>query len=302
MNLLVATQSGCRVHTGGGAVEVELAGKEVGALAPESGDSCLAIIDEREIWRRDVGGSWSPLAQTDIALQSITCVDGTLFAGGMDEATVLRIACSGQVERLLAFDRVQGRGEWFAGGPPLGVRSLTATADGLALLAAVHVGGIPLSFDKGESWTPTIPIMFDVHEVQAHPESPNLVAAAAAVGLCLSQDAGRTWKVFTQGLELTNSLAVAVLPHEVLFSIQDGPFAKRSQVWRWPIGSEHLEQVRDGLPLWLDGKVDTAHIAANGQRAAVADGAGNLWFSTEGSHQWQRITSELPYVSGMLIL
>jgi len=57
------------------------------------------------------------------------------------------------------------------------------------------------------------------------------------------------------GLELKDSLAVAVLENEVLFSVQDGPFAKCSQVWRWRIGSKGLEAVRNGLPEWLEGKL-----------------------------------------------
>jgi len=130
----------------------------------------------------------------------------------------------------------------------------------------------------------------------------DIAAAATAVGLCVSQDGGRNWHVLSDGLELTDSLAVAVLHEEVLFSIQDGPFAKRSQVWRWRIGGQRVEQVRDGLPQWLEGKVDTAKIAAGGGRAAVVDQCGNLWLSREGSLGWERIASDLPDVFGLLIL
>jgi hypothetical protein len=220
----------------------------------------------------------------------------------MEEAALLRISAAGEVERLVGFDHVQGRKDWFAGGPPLGVRGLTATADGAALLAAVHVGGVPRSTDWGESWAPTIPVMFDVHEARAHPSTPGLIAAATAVGLCVSNDSGITWRVLTEGLEIANSLAVAVMDDEILFSIQDGPFAKRSQIWRWKIGGERLEQVRDGLPEWLEGKVDTNWIATSQGRAAVLDGGGNLWLSEIGSSGWQRIATGLPYSSGSLML
>jgi hypothetical protein len=92
-----------------------------------------------------------------------------------------------------------------------------------------------------------------------------------------------------------------VLDDEALFSIQDGPFAKRSQVWRWRIGSARVEQVRDGLPEWLDGKVDTAHIAASCGQAAIVDGGGNLWLSRAGSRGWERIAAGLPYCYGLLM-
>jgi photosystem II stability/assembly factor-like uncharacterized protein len=184
----------------------------------------------------------------------------------------------------------------------LGVRSLTAAADASAILAAVHVGGIPRSSDGGETWTPTLPIKFDVHEIRAHPSDSKIVAAAAAVGLCISRDGGRTWSVRSEGLEVTDSLAVAVLHDQALVSVQDGPFAKRSQLWRWWIGSDSIEQVRDGLPQWLDGKIDTAKIAAGCRRAAIVDQGGNLWLSREGSSGWERIATDLPYVFALSIL
>jgi len=107
--------------------------------------------------------------------------------------------------------------------------------------------------------------------------------------------------VLSEGLETKSSLAVAVLDKEAIFSIQDGPFARRSQVWRWRIGGERVEQVRDGLPEWLEGKVDTAHITARGGRAAIVDGGGNLWLSRAGSTGWERIASGL-YAFGLVIV
>jgi len=300
--ILVGTHSGCRAFVTSGELETELAGRRIGALTPEAGGTCLAIVDEHEVWRRDTGGLWSRVASTGLPLQSVASVKGTLFAGGMDEAVLFRIPADGAVERLNGFDNTAGREEWFAGGPPLGVRSIAATADGAAILAAVHVGGIPRSVDGGETWTPTMPVMFDVHEVRAHPLLANVVAAATAVGLCLSRDGGETWKVFSEGLNITNSLAVAVLEDAVLFSIQDGPFAKRSQVWRLSLGSDRLEQVRDGLPEWLDGKVDTGWIAAADGQGAVVDGGGNLWLSDSGSRGWERVSTGLGYVFGLAMV
>jgi hypothetical protein len=302
MTVFVGTHSGFRVFTGAGEGPTELSGRQVCAVALEAGGTWLAVIDRQEIWRRDAAAAWSRVATASIGLQSIVSVDGTILGGGSDEAAVVRIHPGEETERLKGFDNVPGRGGWFAGGPPLGVRSLTATVDGAAILAGVHVGGIPRSTDGGETWAPTIPINFDVHEVRAHSCSANIVAAATAVGLCVSHDGGQNWRVLKEGLELTDSLAVAVLSDEALFSIQDGPSAKRSQVWRWRIGGERLEPVRDGLPEWLEGKVDTAHIAAGGGRAAIVDRGGNLWVSTVASCGWQRLATGLPYVFGVLIL
>ena len=189
--ILLATVSGCRVFTSSGEGEPELVVRQVSALAPEIGGACLAVVDGKEVWRRTAAGARSKVTMADICLQSITAIDGTIFCGAMDEAVMMRVSVKGEPERLKGFDIVPGRSEWFAGCPPLGVRSLAATIDGAAILAAVHVGGIPRSEDRGETWTPTVPIMFDIHEVRSHPSFPNVIAAAAAVGLCVSHDGGR---------------------------------------------------------------------------------------------------------------
>jgi hypothetical protein len=300
--VLVGTASGCRVFCTKGERATEIRGRQFTAMALEAEGTCLAVIEGHEIWRRDPGGAWSKIATSPIALQSLISSGGLIFGGGMDEAIMIRITEDGKTENLAGFDICEGREDWFAGGPPLGVRSLTATVDGVAIIAAVHVGGLPRSVDGAETWNPTIPIMFDVHEVRAHPTLPNVVAAAAAVGLCVSSDGGQTYEVISEGLTLKNSLALAVRPDEVIFGICDGPFAKQSQIWRWQIGATSIEHVRDGLPEWLDGKVDTAQIAASGNRAAIIDGAGNLWLSESGSKGWKSIASGLPYPSGVVLL
>ena len=300
--VLVGTDAGCRTFCRTGELRVELSGRNVGALSPRDNGECLAIVDDKEIWRRDISGGWTHLATADISLQSITASGDLIFGGAMDEPAVLRISPKGDVVRLVGFNNTEGRAEWIANGPPLGVRAMTTTTDAKTTLAAVHVGGIPRSIDRGETWSPTIPIEFDVHDIEFHPISPNVVAAAAAVGLCLSLDGGISWTVFGNDFENLTSLAVAVLPDEVLFSVQDGPFASRSQVWRYVLGDGQIKQVTEGLPEWLEGKVDTNWIATGHGRAAIVDGGGNLWLSGEGSRDWVRIATCLPYVFGLALL
>jgi hypothetical protein len=299
--VLVATGMGCMEFDSAGKSKVNFTGRQVCALAVELEGACLAVVDGKEIWRRSAGAEWTQIKTTSDSLASIATFDGKIFAATVEPALIC-IPASGDVERLTGFDTIEGRSEWFGQGPPLHVRALTATADGSAIMAAVHVGGIPRSTDAGKTWAPTIPVMHDVHEVRAHPSLPNIVAAATAYGLCVSQDGGRNWTMFAEGLEVTHALSVAVLQAEVLFSVQSDPFAERSQVWRWKIAAEGIEQVLEGLPEWLSGKVDTAQIGAGDGRAAIVDGGGNLWLSNEGSRGWQRIATKVPYPSGILVL
>ena len=151
---------------------------------------------------------------------------------GTDDARVLRIDADGALEPLRGFDATAGRDTWYAGsaiingqrvGPPLGIRSITATPDGAVLLANVHVGGVPRSTDGGATWQPTIDVDSDVHEVRAHPNRPGVVMAAAAIGLCTSRDGGLTWNVEQEGLHASYCSAVAFAGDDVLVSASVGP-------------------------------------------------------------------------------
>jgi len=305
--VLVATRDGCRVFSETGQAGLELAGAPVQALAATGIRNALAIVSSTQVWMRQSPASgtafgpasWQLIADTGRNLQSLACHRDAIFAGGDDEPFLLRVSINGATARVESFDEVPGREQWHSQGPPLGIRALAATCDDSTLLATVHVGGIPRSNDGGKTWAPTVPVAWDVHETRAHPNRPEVIASASAAGFLISLDSGVTWNVISEG---NYALAVSMLADEALFSIQDGPFAQRAQIWRWHIGDSTAEPVRDGLPEWLEGKVDSHHIAANSERAALVDGAGNVWLSSEGSKGWQVIARNLRYTRAVLLL
>jgi hypothetical protein len=174
--VVVASYVGCQSFSDDGKKKIDFPGRQVTSVLLESDDSCLALVDGQEIWRRNAKAEWSLYLKTEERLGSIAFIDGRILAS-VAEAGLVHVDENGKTERLSGFDQVDGRIEWFAQGPPLHIRALASTADGAALLAAVHVGGIPRSTDGGETWSPTVPIDFDVHEVRAHPTLPNVVAA-----------------------------------------------------------------------------------------------------------------------------
>jgi len=187
-------------------------------------------------------------------------------------------------------------------GPPLGVRSITATTDGV-LLANVHVGGIPRSTDAGKSWHPTIDVATDVHEVKAHPSRPNIVVAAAAAGLCTSTDGGATWSVQTDGLHASYSSAVAFLGNDVLISSSEHHFAAQGRVYRRPIDENvPLKPVGNGLPEWTQGIVDTHCIDVQGSRVALVDHGGNVYVSRDAGRSWSSLSRGLPAPSSLHFL
>jgi hypothetical protein len=288
----------------------ELVGKAVTALAPDQNGGALAIVDGHSLCRRTREGEWRTIATSPLDLACLVAIGDAIYLG-TDDARVLRVSTNGEIDPLGGFEAVPGRDTWYAGsalingqvvGPPLGVRSITATSDGAVLLANVHVGGIPRSTDGGVTWQATIDIDSDVHEVCAHPVHPGVVIAAAAIGLCISRDGGATWTVEQQGLHASYCSAVAFSEDDILVAASTGHFATEGAVYRRPIDGKHPLEPIPGLPRWLQGIADTDCIATRGSALAVADKGGNLYVSADAGSSWHRRDSGLPAISSLLLV
>ena len=306
MAVLVATVDGYHVLTSGGEHHVALEGHRVEALTPGPGATWIAVVDDHEIWQHRDDGEWRALASTDLDLACLVTVGEDVYAGTAGPH-VLRLGDDGQLVPLAGFESVPGRDAWHQVGSALEVRSVSATADGRALLANVHVGGIARSDDGGRSWNPTIDVDADVHEVKAHPSSTEIVMAAAAVGLCVSRDGGRHWEIVDDGLHATYARAVAFDGDDVLVSVSDGPFSRRAAIYRAPLarvgdGDTALERVHDGLPEWLDGNVDTRCLAAGSGRSALADGSGAVWVTGPEAGGFRLAAVGLPRVNALVVV
>jgi photosystem II stability/assembly factor-like uncharacterized protein len=308
--VLVATWRDGLFVVAGERPDHELGNQSVRALAPDGHGGALAIVNGRSLRRRAPGGVWSTSATTEFDLACCVAVGDVIYLG-TEDARVLRLSADGELEQLRGFDTVAGRETWYAGsavingqrvGPPLGIRSMTATPDGRVLLANVHVGGLPRSTDGGASWQPTIDVDNDVHEVRAHPKRPSLVMAAAAIGLCTSRDGGITWGVEREGLHASYCSAIAFAGDDVLVSASVDHFSAQGAIYRRPIdGHGPLVAIAGGLPAWIDGIADTGCIAAQGSEVAVADKRGNLYVSADTGRNWSRRVAGLPTPSSVLI-
>jgi hypothetical protein len=309
--VLVATWGAGLFVVSGGTPDQELANHSVRALAPDGHGGALAIVDGRSLCRRAPDGVWSTIATAEVNLACCVAINNIIYVG-TDDACVLRVSAAGEIEQLRGFEGVAGRDKWYAGaalingkliGPPLGIRSITATSDGTVLLANVHVGGIPRSVDRGATWQPTIEVGSDVHEVRAHPTRPGIVVAAAAVGLCTSSDGGATWEVEQAGLHALHCSAVEFAGDDVLVSAAADPFAPQGAIYRRGVDERcPLVRVAGGLPAWLDGIADTGCIAAHGSAVAVADQKGNLHVSADNGLTWSCRTEGIPTPSSILIV
>jgi hypothetical protein len=308
--VLVATwEDGVFVLTAA-APDHELAGRAVRGIAADGRGGALAIVDGNTLCRRSVEGEWSTLLAVDDDLACCVAYRDAIYVG-TNTARVLRLDADQKLTDLPALQSVKGRETWTAGqalvngrlmGPPLGVRSISVTPDG-TLLANVHVGGIPRSTDGGTSWHPTIAVDSDVHEVLAHPSRPEIVIAAAAVGLCTSRDGGATWHIQHEGLHARYCSAVAFVGDEIWVAASEHHFASQGRIYRRPIDEAvPLHPVLDDLPEWTDGIVDTHCIGANASRVVFADRAGDLYVSSDFGLSWSRAAQHLPAPSGVLVI
>ncbi len=293
----------------GGAAARQFRGSRAWSLNSDGAGGAYAIVGSREVWRWTPAGAWRRAAVADADIACCLKFGDRLLAGAED-LRLLEFA-NGRCIQLEDFAATPGRESWYAGsalvdgrivGPPLGVRTLSATCDGAALLSNVHVGGIPRSTDGGATWLPTIDIDTDVHQVLGHPAQPEIVAAASAAGLCLSRDGGESWSVTAEGLHAPYSLAVALTEDWVYLSCSTDHFSSDGAIYRRRIESDGaLEPCGGGLPERLQGIVDTGCIHARGDDLAIVDRGGSLYGSRDAGRSWSLWERGLPSPSGVLI-
>ena len=299
MSVLVTTTDGYHIFTSSGKQLRSLEGHRVESFTPGPAGTFLAVIDRHEVWSHGSNGEWTPLAKSDTRLTAVVAAGDAVFAG-TDDARVLRLSAAGALEPLSGFATVAGRDEWHQVGGPLQVRTMTATCDGRAVLANVHVGGIPRSVDGGATWHPTVAVDDDVHQVLAHPTRPEVVVAAASVGLCRSLDGGATWTSSTAGLDLTYARGVAFVGDDVVVTVSDGPWASRALVYRAPVDGGVATLVEGDLGE-LHGNVDSRCVDSDGTVLALADGDGDVWRAADRFDGFERIASGLDTVTGVTV-
>jgi photosystem II stability/assembly factor-like uncharacterized protein len=309
-SILVASWGNGLFSVTGKTVRQELTDQSVRSLAADRHGGVLAIVGKHSLFRRSRDGEWAEMARSEFELSCCVPVGKSVFVG-TDDAHVLRVDPDGAQQCLTGFDAVAGREGWYAGaaivdgkpmGPPLGIRSMAATCDGAALLANVHVGGVPRSTDSGLTWRPTIDIDSDVHQVCAHPSRPDIVIAAAAAGLCISRDAGTTWTIERQGLHAHYCSAVAFGRNDIFVAASTDHFAAQGAVYRRSIdGNGPLRPLGGGMPKWIDGIADTDCIATRDSMVAVIDRSGCLYVSHDDGASWSRAFDGLTGPSGLHI-
>ena len=274
------------------------AGKTLTALAAARA-SDWAIVDGRTLWE-SAGSSWSQRAAVDD--HAATCLaltrDGLWV--GTEEAHLFRLA-DDRLKRIEAFETVDGRAAWYTPwGDPADVRSISVAVDG-AVYVNVHVGGVVRSRDAGRTWTPTVDIEMDVHQVLAHPSRAEVVLAAAAEGFGVSHDGGASWRFVTDGMHAHYLRAVAASDDTVLVSASTGPGGRRAALYRGRLDALAFERCDDGLPQWFGDNVDTGCLAASGALFVAGTEDGHVFRSLDGGRRWDVAAKGLPPITAIVL-
>jgi hypothetical protein len=297
--VLVGTRDGLHVFGDGGRNEgVHHDGRAVTALAPDRTER-WSVLDRSELWHTPDLERWRRVATLEgHRTTCIAAVDEDVLVGS-SEARLFRVA-GDRLEPIEAFDRAEGRSKWYTpwGGPP-DTRSMSEWDE--AVYVNVHVGGILRTLDRGQTWTPTIDIDADVHQVTT---AEGLVLAACARGLAVSTDRGGTWTTRSDGLETPYSRAVTISGETVLVSASRGPRGGGAAVYRGDLKGGPLERCRDGLPEWFEDNIDSYCLDANPRGPFVAFGTsdGRVFVSEDAGLRWSELASGLPPVHHVLVL
>lgn len=310
-HLLASTWDNGVFVLGDGALTHELPGTPVCGLSSDLRGGALASVDGHTLFRRDTRGNWHSLARCDSPISTTFAARDRIFVG-TDDARILTLSKDHTLEQIDTFASIEGRDSWLAGtaiidgqevGPPLGVRSLHGAQNGL-LLANIHIGGIPRSVDGGSTWSPTIDVSLDAHEVRVDDRDTNLVVAATAEGLCMSHDGGNSWSLHTDGLHTPYCSAVTIAGSSVFVAASEGHFAAKGFIYRRSTkrGAETMKKAAEGLPEWLDGIVDTSCIASTSKQMALVSAQGSVYLSNDAGQRWRKEKERLAAVSSLLII
>ena len=293
-SILVATDRG--LYDIAGDDPPAFADRKVTFLAPGP-DGVLAILGGDEIWAAD--GGWHRVATSArLVLHCLAFTDRWLV--GTSEAHLLHLTEGGGLVPIESFTEVKGRDDWFTpwGGPP-DTRSMSEWDDDVYV--NVHVGGIVRTDDGGDTWTPTIDIEADVHQVTT---AEGMVLAATAGGLAVSTDRGGTWDHRTEGLVHHYARAVTVVGDTVLLSTSRGPRGGDAVVYRAGLGGGASRQWLSMFPSNELGRpaVHGSNAPPGGPAACFGTADGQVFRSSDDGATWQQLASGLPPVRRVLTL
>jgi photosystem II stability/assembly factor-like uncharacterized protein len=183
---------------------------------------------------------------------------------------------------------------------------------GERVYAAVEVGGVLVSDDRGETWRladgsdgnpdlegPPEPFIYpDVHSLEVHPSSSDLVYAPTGGGFYRSYDGGKTWKLFYD----CYCRAVWVdsqNPDHMILGPADG-VDRNGRIEQSRDGGETWSPASNGLQVpWRRGMVERFFQAGDELFAVLSNG--QLLGASLPALEWRRILPGISNVNAVTV-
>jgi photosystem II stability/assembly factor-like uncharacterized protein len=296
-----------------------LEGEPVTALAATNARGpLLAAVRHKELYQSHDGGrDWS----TDLDGVSAKCLafgsDGSVYLGTDPAAIYCKRSGETGFRELGTVRALPSFPMWTFPTPPhIGnIHDLACPAsDPATVYAAVEVGGVIVSRDRGETWTESKEgLHLDVHSVACVPgDRGDVLYAATGQGFFRSQDAGESWESACAGLASVYLVPLAVHPREqqVLFTAatQGRPRYWRERatgaactIYRSENGGSTWTGIMRGLPETLPGAVEvlaTDPSDVDTVYAGTIDGM--ILVSPSRGESWQVVAQGLPPIEAMV--
>jgi hypothetical protein len=259
-----------------------------------AGEDLWILKDQRQLHRVSLAAPARSELVATIESGAATCLGlhrGTVWAGG-ENARLWRLDAS-ELVPVESFAEAPTHEDWHTpwGGPPA---AFSIASTGNDLYVSVHVGGIMHTSDDGASWSPTIDLHTDVHQV-ALGAGGHLWAATGERGLGESDDHGASWRFQTDGLHAHYLLAVAATRQGAVVGASSGHRGRDGAVYRYD--GSCFERCQGGLPNRLGGAVAPRHLVASGDLVAVATPGGDVYSSGDGGRTWSLVVEGLPAIT-----
>jgi photosystem II stability/assembly factor-like uncharacterized protein len=179
--------------------------------------------------------------------------------------------------------------------------------NGSRVYAAVEVGGVLVSDDNGETWRlaegsdgnpdlegPPEPFIYpDVHSLEVHPSSPDLVYAPTGGGFYRSKDGGKTWRLFYDCYCRAVSVD-ANDPEHIILGPADG-VGRNGRIEESRDGGSTWSMASNGLQVpWRHAMVER-FFQADDELFAILSG-GQLMNASLATLEWRRV---LPDITGV---
>ena len=179
---------------------------------------------------------------------------------------------------------------------------------GSRVYAAVEVGGVLVSDDRGETWQlaegsdgrpdlqgPPEPFVYpDVHSLEVHPSSSDLVYAPTGGGFYRSKDGGKSWKLYYD----CYCRAVWVDPQDpdhMILGPADG-VDRNGRIEETRDGGETWSMASNGLQVpWRRGMVERFFPSDNELFAILSNG--QVFSASLSALEWKRLLPEITNVN-----